>query len=823
VDVGEREPVTIEDVPRDGETDLILHEFEVGCDLRVTGMTIDPPNPAPGSQAEVTVTVANFGDAAQANVGVALYDGDPRDGGRRIGEIAHLAETLPGQGSASLSWTWTVPETDGSHLLTAVVDPDAQIDEIVEDNNTGTLNTVLADIEVTGLTAAWIAGDTYELRARVKNTGVIGSGPFTLTFTAETGGREAIGSVYVPGVCAGWEDSIPLEWDASGATLPVNIRCKAAPDPGWTELDSTNNESAMMFRPPVVRGLSAPTNFTATPATDRITLTWDDVGTDEDGYRILRGETAENMSEIGFVGADVTEYVDTTVARGQTYYYAVFAYNGAGVGPRTEPVQSQTLPDADLDNLPDAWEQQIIDADPNDAFTTVQDVLPGDDFDGDGRTNAEEYADGTDPTDPESVVAVAFAETASNAAEGVGTVSIPVELTSPSARTVTVNYAVTGGTATGGGADYTLADGTLTFAPGETSKTVDVAIVDDAVAEGDETVEITLSNPTNAVLGAPSLYVLTIEDNDVWEIVVNLTHADKANVVFGMTAGATDDFDEGIDVDTTAPAPNAAGVYFEQLAMFYERDYRPVTDAADWLLIAKADSNNPVQMSWTLPGDFPRNRYLTMFEVNATPGRSGRDTTRTPIGNTAVNMAEVTSMTVPAGETRAFVVRFADHLTADLGLKPGWNLVSLPFEPVTPAVSAIFAAATRASAGSGLRDGTRRGTINVGAVWSWTNGIYQSVTELHAGVGYWVYMENAAVIEVPGLPAGLTALPLVRGWNLVGVPDSAPFAVPQNPHLRGRCWRWDVATQAYEPVDAMTPFLGHWLNSSEDFDLPIAR
>lgn len=53
----------------------------------------------------------------------------------------------------------------------------------------------------------------------------------------------------------------------------------------------------------------------------------------------------------------------------------------------------------DEDNLPDDWEQEIIDADPNDSISSFEDVLGGDDFDGDGRTNEEELLDWSDPVD----------------------------------------------------------------------------------------------------------------------------------------------------------------------------------------------------------------------------------------------------------------------------------------------------------------------------------------------------------------------------------------------------------------------------------------
>ena len=80
---------------------------------------------------------------------------------------------------------------------------------------------------------------------------------------------------------------------------------------------------------------------------------------------------------------------------------------------------------------------------------------------------------------------------------------------------VTVDYAVTGGNATGFGADYTLANGTLTFGALEASKTISLMIHPDDVAEGNETIVVTLSNPTGrATLGSPSVMTITIVDDD---------------------------------------------------------------------------------------------------------------------------------------------------------------------------------------------------------------------------------------------------------------------------------------------------------------------
>ena len=72
-----------------------------------------------------------------------------------------------------------------------------------------------------------------------------------------------------------------------------------------------------------------------------------------------------------------------------------------------------------------------------------------------------------------------------------------VTLSRAAASTVTVGYATSDGTATAG-SDYTAASGTLTFAAGETEKTVSVAVLDDAHDEGSETLGLTLSNASGA-------------------------------------------------------------------------------------------------------------------------------------------------------------------------------------------------------------------------------------------------------------------------------------------------------------------------------------
>jgi len=116
-------------------------------------------------------------------------------------------------------------------------------------------------------------------------------------------------------------------------------------------------------------------------------------------------------------------------------------------------------------------------------------------------------------TDNEGPPAAAFSSATYAVAENATSANITVNLSGSSLQTVTVNYATSNGSATAG-ADYTAKSGTLTFAPGQTTQSFSVTILDDAVFEGSETVNLALSNSANATIGTPGTAVLTITDNE---------------------------------------------------------------------------------------------------------------------------------------------------------------------------------------------------------------------------------------------------------------------------------------------------------------------
>jgi CSLREA domain-containing protein len=118
-----------------------------------------------------------------------------------------------------------------------------------------------------------------------------------------------------------------------------------------------------------------------------------------------------------------------------------------------------------------------------------------------------------------------------------GTTNQPVTVNriGGTAGAVSVNYATSNGTATGGsscsgGVDYLTTSGTLNFADGQTSQIFMVPICGDSTVEPDETIIVTLSNPTGtATLGTPATATITIVNDEVGTCTPKLAALNQSN------------------------------------------------------------------------------------------------------------------------------------------------------------------------------------------------------------------------------------------------------------------------------------------------------
>ena len=152
--------------------------------------------------------------------------------------------------------------------------------------------------------------------------------------------------------------------------------------------------------------------------------------------------------------------------------------------------------------------------------------------------------------------------------EAAGTANFVITLDRPSAGVVSMNYAtqdgapITGAGAAHAGSDYVATSGTLNFAPGETAKTVKVALINDTLPEGAEAFSLALSDLVGATALDP-VGTAVIAANDEPKVFRPTIWIDD------VVVGEQDDFADFVirlDAPTTAPvtvdystAPSTAG------------------------------------------------------------------------------------------------------------------------------------------------------------------------------------------------------------------------------------------------------------------------
>ncbi|MBT3268226.1 hypothetical protein HN371_13790 [Candidatus Poribacteria bacterium] len=176
------------------------------------------------------------------------------------------------------------------------------------------------------------------------------------------------------------------------------------------------------------------------------------------------------------------------------------------------------------------------------------------------------------------------------------TVDVTVSLSGASGREITVSYATSDDTATSADGDYTP-DGptTLTYASGETLKTITLAIGGDTKDEPDESFDVTLSGETNATITdalVDGVAVVTINDNDAPPTVsVADIAVDEGTTGATATATVTATLSEVSGKDITVQIDTADGT-----ATTADSDYTAVTAGSITILAGAADGTADIDV-----------------------------------------------------------------------------------------------------------------------------------------------------------------------------------------------------------------------------------
>ena len=182
------------------------------------------------------------------------------------------------------------------------------------------------------------------------------------------------------------------------------------------------------------------------------------------------------------------------------------------------------------------------------------------------------------------------------AVEGVdASLDFAVSMYPPSGSAVTVAYATSDVTATAG-EDYRQTSGTLTFAPGETQKTISVPIIDDAVEDSGEQVRLSLDNLSDGVLGGGGEAIGTIRNEEAAALTASFSELPEAH-------DGSEDFTVQLDF---SEAPEAGIGRLEgslEVTGGTLVQARRVTkgDDAKWTVTLRPSGNDAVEVSLPLP------------------------------------------------------------------------------------------------------------------------------------------------------------------------------------------------------------------------------
>ena len=478
---------------------------------------------AEGSDVSFTVTLS----AASGKTVTVSYD-TSRPGGTTAEAADFTAQT---------NRTLTIPAgaTTGTIAVPTANDTIDEADETFRLTLSSPTNATLADATATGTIT-----DDDDATLSVNDVSGSEGGTLTFTVTLSVASEDTVGVTWT--ATAGGASDTADTGDLAG-TLTGTLSF-APGDISKTFTVSTAEDTTDEADETFTVTLSGPTNATLADATGTGTIA------DDDGAPSLSvaDAAAAEGSDVSFTvtlsaasGKTVTVSYDTSRPGGTTAEAADFTAQtnrtltipaGATTGTIAVPTANDTIDEAD-----ETFRLTL--SSPTNA------------------TLADATATGTITDDDDATLSVNDV----SGSEG-GTLTFTVTLSVASEDTVGVTWTATAGgasdTADTGDLAGTLT-GTLSFAPGDISKTFTVSTAEDTTDEADETFTVTLSGPTNATL-ADATGTGTIADDDGAPSlsVADAAAAEGSDVSFTVTLSAASGKTVTVSYDTSRPGGTTA-------------------------------------------------------------------------------------------------------------------------------------------------------------------------------------------------------------------------------------------------------------------------
>ncbi len=255
------------------------------------------------------------------------------------------------------------------------------------------------------------------------------------------------------------------------------------------------------------------------------------------------------------------------------------------------------------------------------------------------------------------------------------------------------------------------------------------------------------------------------------------------SLTIGCAYGATEGFDPEYDIIIPTPPPSQT----EAFIMVDDPDYpavrrleRSIQNATElpvvWHIVTVEE---PGSLYWN-PNYFPPG----IFTLNG-----------------YIDMKRDSVYHYSANET--LVIVYSQPLVGEGEISgcPGWNLLSLPTAITVPGWAEMIDQIIFGPLGYDAS--TRRYVVD---------------DPPRRGFGFWVFATDEFSAEIGGIPIDSVAIPVYRGWNLIGsVSDTATYTTdPPGIVLSGSLFGWDCETRSYQPATEIIPGKGYWIFCTDD-------
>ncbi len=215
--------------------------------------------------------------------------------------------------------------------------------------------------------------------------------------------------------------------------------------------------------------------------------------------------------------------------------------------------------------------------------------------------------------------------------------TVTVSLSAPSTEATSVAYQTSDGTATAG-SDYTGTSGTLSFAPGETSKTVQVPILGDTLDEPDETFNVNLSSPVNVKNLTPQATQTILDDDNPPSVSIgNVSHAEgnSGATPFTFTVSLSAPSGKAITVDATTADGTATAASGDYASKTQTLTFAPGETQKTFTVDVNGDTTNEANETFLVNLSNPTN--VTIGTGQGTGTIVDDDTLTWSIGNQSIS------------------------------------------------------------------------------------------------------------------------------------------------------------------------------------------